>query len=136
LVTGLATPAEAAGFTELDLQAQLSSMGTINLPPGEIVISRGLRLPSRAILRGTGLHTVLRAASGLTAPVSRLVQPDAGAAKKEIQGSGIENLTIAGTGSSPIGVDYGADPAVSGSNPRSCWIRGMRVERFKTGGSP
>ena len=32
LVTGLATPAEA-GFTELDLQAQLSSMGTINLPP-------------------------------------------------------------------------------------------------------
>ena len=34
---------------------------------------------------------------------------------------------------SPIGIDYGADPAVSGSNPRSCRIRGVRVERFRTG---
>jgi parallel beta helix pectate lyase-like protein len=133
MMAGLATPAEAAGFTETDLQAQLSSMGTINLPAGEVLISRGLRLPSRAILRGAGLHTVLRAASGLTAPVIRLVQPDTTAAEKEIQGCGIENLTIAGTGTSPIGIDYGADPAVSGSNPRSCWVRGVRVERFKTG---
>jgi hypothetical protein len=132
LLTGLATPAEAR-FTELDVQAQLNSMGTINLPPGEIVISRGLRLPSRAILRGAGQHTVLRAASGLTAPVIRLVQPDASAAEREIQGCGIENLAIVGGGSTPVGIDYGADPAVSGSNPRSCWIRGIRVERFKTG---
>ena len=133
IVAGLAAPAAAAGFTELDLQAQLNSMGTVNLPAGEILISRGLQLPSRAILRGAGQHTVLRAASGLTAPVIRLVQPDATAAEKEIQGCGIETLTIIGTGATPVGIDYGADPAVLSSNPRSCWIRGVRVERCKTG---
>ena len=93
IVTGLAASTEAAGFTELDVQAQLSSMGTVTLPAGQVLISKGLRLPSRAILRGAGLHTVLRAASGLTAPVIRLVQPDATAAEREIQGCGIENLT-------------------------------------------
>lgn len=133
MVMGLAASAGAAGLTELDVQGQLDSMGTIDLPPGEIVVSRGLRLPSRAILRGAGLHTVLRAAPGLTAPVIRLVQPDPRAAEREIQGCGIENLTIAGTGNTPIGIDYGADPAVTSSNPRSCWIRGVRVERFRTG---
>ena len=133
MAAALATPAAAAGFTENDIQAQLNTLGLVALPPGEVTISRGLRLPSHAILRGAGLRTVLRAAPGLTAPVIRLVQPDSRAAEREIQGCGIETLTIAGTGSTPVGIDYGADPAVSGSNPRSCWIRGVRVERCRTG---
>ena len=133
MISGLAAPAAAAGFTETDVQAQLNATGMVILPPGEITISRGLRLPSRAILRGAGLRTVLRAAPGLAAPVIRLVQPDPRASEREIQGCGIETLTIVGTGSTPVGIDYGADPAVSSSNPRSCWIRGVRIERFRTG---
>ena len=134
IAAGLAAPTgAAAALTDLDVQGQLDTMGLVNLPPGEIVVYRGLRVPSRTILRGAGLRTVLRAAPGLTAPVIRLVQPDASAAEKEIQGCGIETLTVVGAGNTPVGIDYGADPAVVSSNPRSCWIRGVRVEHFQTG---
>ena len=99
-VAGAVALAGASGLTDLDVQAQLDASGTVELPPGEIVVYRGLRVPSRTILRGAGQRTVLRAAPGLTVPVIRFTQPDGLAAEREIQGCGLENLTIAGTGSS------------------------------------
>ena len=133
-IAGAAALADASlALTDLDVQAQLDATGTVELPPGEIVVYRGLRVPSRTILRGAGQRTVLRAAPGLTVPVIRFVQPEGLAAEREIQGCGIENLTVRGAGNTPVGIDYGADPAVPSSNPRSCWIRGVRVEGFLVG---
>ncbi len=131
-VAGAAVPGAATTIHELDVQAELDRLGTVELPPGEIVISRGLVLPSHAILRGSGWETVLRPAPGLRAPIIRLAQPRPARAEKEIQGCGIESLAILG-GGIQTGIDYGADPAVAGSNPRSCWIRGVRIERCSVG---
>jgi len=131
-VAGAAVASAATAVLEEDVQAELDRLGTVELPPGEIAIRRGLVLPSHTILRGSGWKTVLRAAPGLTAPLIRLAQRHPAAAEREIQGCGIESLAIVG-GGTQTGIDYGADSAVVGSNPRSCWIRGVRIERCNAG---
>jgi hypothetical protein len=131
-VASAAIASAATAIDELDIQAELDRLGTVELPPGEIFIHRGLVLPSRTILRGSGWDTVLRPAPGLRAPIIRLAQPHGAAAEKEIQGCGIESLSIVG-GGTQTGIDYGADRAVRGSNPRSCWIRGVRIENCLAG---
>jgi hypothetical protein len=130
---GAAAPASGSTITESELQFQLDAAGTVELPPGEIMIHQGLRLRPGTILRGSGWYSVLRAAPALGVPIIRLVQPAAAAAEREIQGCGIETVYLLGGGDTPVGIDYGADPSVPGSNPRSCWIRGVRIQGFQAG---
>jgi hypothetical protein len=98
----------------------------------EYRVSETIRLEPGCHVTPAWQGRVFRAAPDFIGPMFALVQPDASAAEKEIQGIYLADLTLIGNGRC-TGIQYSADRGVAGSNPRSNTLERLRIEQCGVG---